>query len=289
MARPAILLGVLVTVLCYSVSLYLQPASYRDFKDMQFQFRSELGAVLIEEGVFNEVVDGLTVFVRERAADGTLEGIMVHDNRDPANPVTMMAERGALAQDEEGPKVVMAQGNRQEMNRETGKLSMLYFDRYTLAVDQLRGQGPARWRQPEERYLHELVGPDLHPFDRTNRTLLLAEANRRLALPLLGISLVLVGLATMLSGEFNRRGQSKRLFAGTAAVAGIEAASFAASSSLDDNLMYAPVLFFAVIAPGVAAAWILIRGRIGRRVPRPADSTGLTGSTAADSRSGAAS
>ena len=257
LARPAVALGVLATAIGFTVSLYLLPSSYRNFKDIQVQLRSELGSVLVEEGVFNEVTDGLTVYVRERAADGTLKGILVHDNRDAEVPVTMMAERGAIAESDEGPKVVMANGNRQEMDRSTGKLSMLYFDRYTLVVDHSAAGGAKRWREPRERYFHELVGKPIHPLDRRQRTYLLAEAHRRIAQPLLGLSLVLVGLAFLLSGEFNRRGQNRRLFLATMTVALIEAGVFGISSAMDDDLIYAPGIYLVSILPGMVSIWVL--------------------------------
>src|SRR3546814_3488001 len=51
----------------------------------------------------------------------SLRGILVHDTRDPANPVTMMAERGVVVPSETGPRVVMENGNRQEVERGTGR------------------------------------------------------------------------------------------------------------------------------------------------------------------------
>ncbi len=267
LARPALLLGLLVTLACYGVSFYLLPASYRDFKDIQVQLRSELGSILIEEGVFNEVTEGVTVYVRHRADDGTLEGILVHDNRDAAKPITMMAERGAIADAEGVPKVVMANGNRQEMDRASGKLSLLHFDRYTLVVDRLTNQGPARWREPRERYFHELVGPPIHVFDTQKRDELLAEAHRRLAQPLLGFTLILVALAFLLSGEFNRRGQGKRLLIGGMTAAAIEGLAFGASSAVDDNLAYAPSLYLATMLPGAVACWILSGRGISSFIP----------------------
>jgi lipopolysaccharide export system permease protein len=271
LARPALWLGAIVTLFGFFVSLYLLPSSYRNFKDIQYELRNELGSLLIEEGVFNEMTSGLTVYVRERAEDGTLKGILVHDSRNAQAPVTMMAERGAIAEGEDGPKVVMAQGNRQELDRATGKLSMLYFDRYTLVVDQLSGQGPDRWRQPRERYLHELIGQNSRAEDRQHAVRLVAEANRRISLPLLGFSLILVGLAFMLSGEFNRRGQNKRLMLATVTVAGIEAASFGVGSAVDDNLAFVPGLYLVSFLPGVAAAWVLTMGAKPKRPVRRND------------------
>ena len=141
LARPAIILGVIVTLAVYSISLYFLPASYRTFKDLQNAFRSDFSTVLLQEGVFTALSDDITVYVRERSSDGELRGILVHDNRDPKKAVTMMAERGALVPSEEGPRVVMENGNRQEVEPTTGRFSLLYFDRYTV---EFRAMPPCR-------------------------------------------------------------------------------------------------------------------------------------------------
>src|SRR3546814_13540484 len=90
----------------------------------------------------------------------SLRGILVHDTRDPANPVTMMAERGVVVPSETGPRVVMENGNRQEVERGTGRFSLLYFDRYTIELNEFGEMTQSRWREPKERFLSELLWPD---------------------------------------------------------------------------------------------------------------------------------
>ena len=92
----------------YSISLYFMPASYHEFKEMQYRIRTDYSALFLAEGAFTTISEGMTVFIRTRSPDGTLRGVLMHDNRDPARPVTMMAESGALIQTETGPRVVMA-------------------------------------------------------------------------------------------------------------------------------------------------------------------------------------
>ena len=73
---------------------------------------------------------GLTVYVRERDDNGELHGIILHDNRNIEAPVTYQAERGAVIHGENGSRIVLVKGNRQQVGREKGQLSMLYFDRF---------------------------------------------------------------------------------------------------------------------------------------------------------------
>src|SRR3546814_5501888 len=131
------MLALMVTVCVYAISLYFLPLYFRHFKDLQNDFRNDFSAVLLQEGVFTAINDEITVYVRDRSANGELRGILVHDNRDPERPVTMMAERGALVASEAGPRVVMENGNRQQVGRATGQFSLLYFDRYTIELSDL--------------------------------------------------------------------------------------------------------------------------------------------------------
>ena len=70
--RPALALAFLIMILGYFNSLYLLPTTYREFKDMQREFRSEFSTLLLQEGIFNPVAAGITVFVRERSKRGEL-------------------------------------------------------------------------------------------------------------------------------------------------------------------------------------------------------------------------
>ena len=56
----------------------------------------------------------------------------------------MIAARGVMAQTESGPRVLMFDGNRQEFGRESGTVTVLYFDQYALNLEILRGGSGAR-------------------------------------------------------------------------------------------------------------------------------------------------
>ena len=92
---PALMVGVVVTLLAYALNLYLLPLSYRGFKDLQYQIRNNYSAVLLQEGVFTTIDQGLTMFVREQGRRGELFGILVHDSRLETKPVTMVVPFGA--------------------------------------------------------------------------------------------------------------------------------------------------------------------------------------------------
>jgi len=259
LARPAIGLAGLAVVALYSITLYFMPVSLGAFKRLQSDVRSDYSAVVLQEGVFNNIAEGITVYVRERGSDGELRGILVHDSRDTEKPVTMMAERGALVRSERGPRVVMVNGNRQQVERPSGRLSLLYFDRYTVELSDLQSATHARWRKPGERYLHELFNPTDDPDDVANDEELIAEGHQRLAGPLQGLSFVLVALATLLSGQLNRRGQLRRVLAAFLCVAALEALALALQDVATRSLQTVPVMYAASILPSLGAMVVLLR------------------------------
>lgn len=264
LARPALAVTAGVLALCYLLNLYLMPLSYREFKDLQFSIRHNYSSVLLQEGAFNTVADGVTVYMRERHGDGELLGILVHDERIPEKPVTMMAERGALVQTAEGPRVVMVNGNRQAVERTQERLSILYFDRYTVDFATANPISAERWREPRERYIHELFMPDLSADDQRNANNLRAEAHQRLSSPLLAAAFVLIGLAAILAGEFNRRGQVRRILWATSVTILTELAYLGAVNLTATLPPAAPLVYLIPLTVAAGAAYVLLR-RSGRR------------------------
>src|SRR5204862_6794434 len=103
--------------------------------------------------------DKLTLYMAARDARRLVGGRMSHDVRDPQQPVTILAERGAFADSAQASRILMVNGHRQRFDRATGKLSVLTFERYTLDLDMLRDAPGVRWRDAQERFLGELFFP----------------------------------------------------------------------------------------------------------------------------------
>lgn len=269
LARPALILAAGVSLAAYAISLYFLPLSYRQFKDLQYSIRSSYSSVLLQEGVFNAMGDGLTVYVRERTQQGDLQGILVHDTRKREEAVTMIADRGAVVETDQGPRVLLIDGHRQTVDPETGNLGMLYFDRYTVDIEQLQRSVSTRWRQPTERYLPNLLDPGDSAEDQRYRGELVAEGHRRLTFPLYAVVFVAIALATILAGEFSRRGQFVRILTAVALVGGLQALQLTIVDLTIRNLSLVPALY-AVVAAGVIVPFaILLRPR-GRPKASPA-------------------
>jgi lipopolysaccharide export system permease protein len=274
LSRPALTLGVITLAICYSITLYFMPVAYREFKDLQFRIRTDYSSVLLQEGVFNTLGPGITVYVAERKPDGELLGILAHDTRDPDRPVTMMAERGELIRAENGqPRVLMISGNRQMVERNRSQLSLLYFDRYTLDLSSTREEASDRMREAQERFLSELFNPGDTPDEIRNAARFRAEGHNRLASPLLAITYTMVALAALLAGEFNRRGQNRRILIAVGVVVSVQIASLGLVNLTTLVPMVAPLIYLLPILTTVIATWVLLRPAM----PQPAHAAAATG------------
>lgn len=276
-ARPAILLGILLMLFGYLNSLYLVPATYREFKDMQRAIRNEISSLLLQEGVFNPVVDGITVFVRAKASNGELFGIIIHDERIKNRPVTMMAERGALVASDNGPRVLMVNGNRQDVGEKDGRLSLLYFDRYTFELSGLKQSEIDLWREPRERFLSELFYPSAEADSIYNFRKLRMEGLQRLASPLLYPAFALIAISLLLGGDFNRRGQFVRILASVAAVVTLQVLFLGAKSMGEKVPEVEAVVYLAPLITIIAFSVLIAMPRRHRRRPVSPAGAGAVG------------
>jgi lipopolysaccharide export system permease protein len=266
LAVPAIVLAGIVTLIGYAISLYLMPLGFRTFKDLQFTIRSNQAMVLLQDGEFNAISNGITAFIRERGPNGELRGILVHDRRDAEVPVTLMAEQGLLVANEDGtPRFVLFEGNRQELRVKEQQVSLMTFERYALDLDILGEPPGSRWREPAERFLPTLLWPEDTRNDRAYANELRAEGHNRLVAPLYALVLAAIAAGALLSGEFNRRGEWGRIIAASVAAILIEAGGLGLHSIIVRRPELTPFLYVVPICALFAGLFLL---RV-RRWPQP--------------------
>lgn len=259
LAGPAIRLAFLVMLIGYALSLYLTPLSYRAFTDLQYAYRNNFAGVMLREGRFNTPIDGVTVYVRTRESSGELLGVLVHDKRNQQQPVTWMAERGKLVTAGDAPQVIMLNGNRQEVDEKNGRLSLVYFDRGSLDLDFLNKTLSTRWLDPKERFLPDLLNPSKSNADQYYAKDLIAAGHERLSNPLYALAFAMVALAVLLSGDFNQRGQTRRVLGAISLVMLLQVGGIGISSWAANFTALIPVMYCVPVAAILGSAYVLFR------------------------------
>jgi lipopolysaccharide export system permease protein len=224
-ALPVLLAAAIVMALTYLCGLYLMPAGQRAMKDKVVDIRADIGAALLNEGEFNTPASGLTVFIRELNSDGTIRGVMVHDNRNKKSPVTYLAVRGQLAQTPAGARLIMFDGTVEQSSHSGGQLTVLNFQRDVFDLDQFAGPARATDRATSERYLSELFWPDQKLLPKL-RNAYIAEGHNRLSQPLYCIAFALIALAAVLRGRRARGANALRLALAALGAAAVRIAGY---------------------------------------------------------------
>jgi len=217
------------------------------------------------------IADKLTIYIRSRDEQGEVFGLLINDNREPHRPVTILAERGVFADMSGGSRIVMVNGNRQQFDPETHKLSLLTFDRYTLDLDSLHDAPIVRFREAQERFLGELFFPPSEA-DLALRLGFMVEAHQRILIPLSALSFSLIPLACLLPGEFNRRGQLKRALLAIVIAFLFELLDIGVNDLASRSVAAIPLMYATNLLPFILGLGILMRGniRLGLRRPRVA-------------------
>ena len=257
LSHPTLVLAGLTTAFSLFLSVWFIPLTVRSFHEMQWSIRNDISNVLLQEGVFNKFGQGITVYVGSRSPAGELVGLLVHDRRNRDRPVTLMAERGAMIQTDTGPKVLMVNGNRQQVATGTGKLSVLYFDQYTLDFNSSSTDGTGRNRDAREMTMSELFHVHKTDTGLSDYRKAKVEIHQRLSAPLFDLCLPLIALACLLPAGFNRRGQGRVIGLAVALMILCEAASLAASNLATANLYFAPLMYLVALIPILGCALVL--------------------------------
>lgn len=259
LARPALFLAGVTVVLMVWITGWLAPSSVSSMQQVRGVLKAQYSTLLFREGVFNAAGKDITVYIRDRAPSGELNGLMIHDTRDPGNPVTILAKRGVILSGDEGQQVLVYDGTRQDINPRNGALNNLQFQRYTI---DLPDGGPVRQRrrEPDERTLSELFHLDEAALQRPGtQEEFMREIWRRMAMPFLSLTFTMVALAFMVLGPVNRRGQSTRIVTALLAIILLQAAYIGLASAAQKTYMGVILLYMLIFVPMILSLSMMSR------------------------------
>lgn len=209
LARPALIISMLITVLLLFISTWLAPTSLSNMNKMRDVIKTQYSTLIFREGVFNSLGDDLTVYIRNRNSNGELEGLIIHDSR-PENdvPSTILAKRGIIIARDNGSQVLVYNGSKQDIIPKTGALNRLDFERYSIDLPQ-SGNQRIRYKDANERTFLQLLNPDTSiKRDVDNTFEFLVEAHRRIIGPFLTITYSVIALCFLILKPISRRGRT---------------------------------------------------------------------------------
>lgn len=208
LARPFAMFGLLTALLMAVLVHVLVPASRIGLAERSAEIDANISARLLIEGQFLHPSDGVTFYIREISADGTLEDVFLSDSRSATSRTTFTAQRGFLVREDTGPKLVMFEGTSLNLEMGTGQLQTTLFEDFTYDIGALVRDPGARVRDVREFDTLTLFSPDDMDIAITgkSRAEFTYEAHLRLVQPFMPLVAALIGFAALLLGDFSRFG-----------------------------------------------------------------------------------
>jgi len=248
--RPAVWLAVIATLLTLSITTVVQPWSQRQARAETFAIRTDLAAVLVEEGRFVQGPDGLTVYVQQIEQNGLLKNLFVYlEHGDKIT--TWDAAEARFGRVDGQPLLTLINGSRQSYSSQ-GVLEYFSFDRTVVDLSPYTDMTKQITYKTQDLYLPQLFDPSPQDLDRVgSRGELAAEGHSRLSAPLYALTAMAMALAAIMGGPFSRTGYGLRIAkaAATFLVLRLVGFSVVAASAWNGWLN-----FFQYLLPIIAAA-----------------------------------
>lgn len=261
LARPALMFGAFAAMMMCALTLYLSPLSARQLAERKNSIRTEVVNAFVSEGQFMHPAAGVTIFVRDMSRQGEMQGIFLHDERDPAQAITYTAQKALLLNDVGKPRLVMIDGIAQTITDKGKKLTSVRFGQLAYDLSGFAAEQGGRTLAPREYFIARLLRPDAGMLEsqRYMRGDYVAEGHSQLATPLLALIGPALALAAILGGSFRRSGIGLRLFLATLAMALIQLASVVVKSLVTANPELALVSYLPPLVAAIAALVLLLR------------------------------
>jgi lipopolysaccharide export system permease protein len=206
---PAMRIAVIVALAALFSNLFLQPWAQRTARETAFAIRTDLAALLVEEGQFVQGPDGLTVYVQQIEQNGLLKNLFVYlEEGDKVR--TWDAAEARFEQLDGRPYLILLNGSAQEYSSR-GVLNQLSFNRVPFDLSPFTSTSERIRYKPADMWLTQLLNPEPDDLRSTSRGELAAEAHARLSSPLYALTAMAMALAALLGGGFSRTGYSMRI------------------------------------------------------------------------------
>ena len=257
-ARPAVIVGFLLCLLSIYNYNWGIPEAEKAFDELEWRVKNDVSHLMFREGEFTSLQNNLTVFITTHEKDGSLSGILVNDERNPKTNTTVSAERGRIIYTDTGPKIIMVNGVRQEINKNNQQFSSLSFERYSVdfGVPETKSKKAAGARQKTfAELMTSLHNPSLSPKDARR---FFVEGNRRIISPLFNILFALLACTGLLIGNFNRRGQVKIISLSILSMIIIQALDLAFGNLAARNVCLLPLMYANLLLPFAACIYLLL-------------------------------
>ncbi len=262
LVKPMLILALLCSLFTGIVGHFISPWSLLTLKVFATEMRADLVQVIIREGEFTTVDEGLVFHVAKREAGGVLSGILISDEREAGKSTLFTAAKGYVSRQGEHAYLLLKDGEIQQRSADKDNVTVIKYQSYLFDLSTFAAKIEIGDVRPKERSTPQLLNPD--PEDKYFKErpgLYRAQIHERFSEMLWPFTYVLVMLAFAGQARSNRQGHGSAIGAGMLTATLLRGLAFSAVSSLKSD----PSAIFVVYALpllGIAgASVVLYRGK----------------------------
>lgn len=254
-AQAPLAIGGLLTLFLYINSVFILPLTFNGYKTIINSLRTSAPIVTLQEGVFTDITEGLTIFIDQRRTQNSFENIFAHDTRSDKKIVEIIAESGIIDVTVRPPQLKFFNGIRSEYEMGSPNAAVLEFKSYNLTLtSEVQNNGQRHFDYNELPITTLLAGvSERDHYSREMR----AEGHYRLASPLLGLSLVLIGVVSVLNSPYRRSGTWKFMLGAVVVAILVQVATITARGLTIDYPSVFPLIYLASGGPALIGLWML--------------------------------
>jgi lipopolysaccharide export system permease protein len=270
--KPLSVLALLVALAVSGVNHWVGPWSQRLLREYTLLVRSDLIGQVIQPWRFTEPEARLTIHIRDRAPNGELLGLLLHDARDPKQVASYLAERAQIIK-QRGEEYLRMQNGHIVRGSEGSKApQIIAFTEYVIDLNQLdqRPEMAEVGMRPRERYTADLLRPAADDAN-SKRDLgrVASELHERFSSALYPFAFVMIVLAYAGGAQSTRQNRFRGLVSAFAAGLLCRVLGIAANNVVAVQPSTAYLLYVIPIAWALLAAIATQRGVAPRPTPRP--------------------
>ena len=245
--KPIIVLAIMMSLVALALSHFVEPFAYKHKRDIIARAGADLVRFAVQSGTFQEVEPNLFVQIADQLPSGDLAGIFIADSRNPSTDLVYYAKRGTIHESGDAEVLMLADGEVQRKNTQTGDVSVISFASYVLDFNQFgptSGEINYSSKEPSTAYL--LFAPRTDDFFMRNKPEdVRAEINRRFSEWLYALVFGTIAIYFAVGARSNRQERLWSLAAGVAVALAVRGAGFFLVNVSGINPLYA-FLNFAV-------------------------------------------
>lgn len=256
-SRMPILFGAMLTALLMVNSVVVLPYGFSKFKELQTLVRASIPKLLVQDNVFMDIADDLTLYVGERVSQNEVGQVFIQDARNPERLVTLTSETGRFSLSDGRPLFVLRNGQRTELSVDGTSTASLSFETHALDIGTQTSDDAKRdIIDSNEETIFNLLNPPetIAPVYAAERK---AMGHYRLASPFLGLCLAILATAVMLHGRILRETVNRRILIVALLGIVIQAGLILTRSMTASTPLLWPTMYLTVLIPMIAGLYML--------------------------------